>query len=266
MLGDEDKKYIQQVMETLLYYARAVHSTMLVALSTITSDQERPIKSTMEKVDQILDYSASQEEENLTHHASNMVLSVHINASYLSEPKAISRAGGHFFLSRDCDSLPNTVDVFKISQIIKSVMTSAYKAEIGPMYINARDSVPTRKTMIEMGHYYPQTLMQTENLAANSVVANNVQPIRTDEMYMRFHWIRFWDAQGQSHCYWMPVTMNFANYWTNHPPASHHKNMRPVFLTSSRHIEDLHRLNGQASTKVALAQVIDDNTTATRVC
>ena len=109
-------------------------------------------------------------------------------------------------------------------------MISTDKAKIGAMYINARESVPTRKTMIEMGHYHPRTPMKTNNLAANSVVTNNVQPIRTDAMYTRFHWIRFWDAQGQSRYYWMPVTMNLANYWTNHPPASHHKNMRPVFF------------------------------------
>ena len=36
------KKYIQQVLGTFLYYARAVDSTMLVALSAIASEQSRP--------------------------------------------------------------------------------------------------------------------------------------------------------------------------------------------------------------------------------
>jgi hypothetical protein len=37
LLSKEEKKYIQQVLGTFLYYARAVDSTMLTALSSITS-------------------------------------------------------------------------------------------------------------------------------------------------------------------------------------------------------------------------------------
>ena len=39
VLGKETKKYIQQVLGTFLYYARAVDPTMLVALSAIASEQ-----------------------------------------------------------------------------------------------------------------------------------------------------------------------------------------------------------------------------------
>ena len=106
----------------------------------------------MEKLDQSLDYAASKEEVALTYLASNMVITFHINASYLSEPKARSRSGGHFFLSCDCDSPPNNVSVIPISHIIKSVMTSAAEAKIGAMYINTCEAFPTCKTMIEMGH------------------------------------------------------------------------------------------------------------------
>ena len=48
---------------------------------------------------QLLDYLASQKEAVLTYSASEMILAVHSNAGYLNEPKARSRAGGHFFLS-----------------------------------------------------------------------------------------------------------------------------------------------------------------------
>ena len=74
MLGKENKKYIHQVLRTFLYYARAVDRTILVALSAIASEQASPTKSTMEKVDQFLDYAASQEQAVLTYEASDMVL------------------------------------------------------------------------------------------------------------------------------------------------------------------------------------------------
>ena len=70
---------------------------MLLALSAIAADQAAPTKNKLEKVDQLLDYAASQEEAVITYQASGMVLVIHSNASYLSEPKARSRAGGHFF-------------------------------------------------------------------------------------------------------------------------------------------------------------------------
>ena len=143
MLGKENKKYIQQVLGTLLYYARAVDPTMLVALSAITSEQAPPTKSTMEKVDMFLDYSASQEQAVLTYKASGMILAVHSNASYLSESKSRSRAGGHFFMSKDVSFPPKKGDVLNLAQIMKTVMSPAAEAEIGAMYVNARKSLPS---------------------------------------------------------------------------------------------------------------------------
>ena len=70
VLGKEDKKFIQQVTGTLLYYARAVDSTLLTPLSANASQQAAPTVATMEKVRQILDYVASQEEAVLTFNAS----------------------------------------------------------------------------------------------------------------------------------------------------------------------------------------------------
>ncbi len=55
----------------------------------------------MERVRQLLDYAASQEEAVLTYHASNMILAVHSDTGYLNESKSRSWAGGHFFLSHN---------------------------------------------------------------------------------------------------------------------------------------------------------------------
>ena len=60
VLGKENKIYIQQVLGTFLYYVRAVDPTTLFTLSAIASEQAYPTGSTMEKVDQFLDYEASQ--------------------------------------------------------------------------------------------------------------------------------------------------------------------------------------------------------------
>ena len=52
-------------------------TTILSALSAITSEQASPTKSKMKKVDQFLDYAASQEQAVLTYKAPVMVLAAH---------------------------------------------------------------------------------------------------------------------------------------------------------------------------------------------
>jgi hypothetical protein len=79
---------------------------MLVALGSITSTQANATKKTFAEVLWLLNYAASNPDAKIMYTASNMVLHIHSNNSYLSEPKARSRAGGHFFLS-DLSLSPN---------------------------------------------------------------------------------------------------------------------------------------------------------------
>ena len=78
------------------HYACAVDSTMLVTLSAIASQQAKPTVETMRKTLKFLDYVSTHPDAILTFSASNIVLNVHSDASHLIEPKARSRAGGHF--------------------------------------------------------------------------------------------------------------------------------------------------------------------------
>jgi len=110
---------------------------MLPALSAIASSQATPTQSTMEKIELFLNYAASHPDAIVTYRASHMVLALHSNASYLSEPKARSRAGGQFFLSENKEDPTNNGVVLNTTQIIKSVMSSASEAELGAMFINA---------------------------------------------------------------------------------------------------------------------------------
>lgn len=57
-----------------------------------------------------------------------MILVVHSDASYLSKPKARSKASGHFFLSDDSNSPPNNGDTLNIAHNIKWVMSSVTEA------------------------------------------------------------------------------------------------------------------------------------------
>ena len=212
LLLAEDKTFIQQVLGVLLYYGRAVDATILVALSSIASMQAAPTELTMKLIKMLLDYVATNPDAILTYKKSNMVLMVHSDASYLSEPGARSRAGGHFFMSTDTDNPPNNGAVLNMSQIIKSVMSSAAEAELGALYINACEAVAIRQLLNEMGHKQPRTPIQTDNSTALGVVTNNIQPRRTKAMDMRYYWLRCRDAQGQFKYYWKPGPTNLADY------------------------------------------------------
>ena len=69
-------------MGTVLYYMRAVDGTMLTTLSALATEQAKPTTTKMKNM---------THQKVLTYKASNMVLMVHSNTSYLNEPKARSK-------------------------------------------------------------------------------------------------------------------------------------------------------------------------------
>lgn len=78
-----DKKCVQEVLGTLLYYARAIDCTMLPALGTLATQQATPTMATLTAITQLLNYCATNPEATLRYTASDMVLHVESDASYL---------------------------------------------------------------------------------------------------------------------------------------------------------------------------------------
>ena len=97
-LNKDEIKKVQRIIGGILYYARAVDMTVLMALSTIASEQTAGTEQTMAKALQVLDYLATHPDATVKFRASDMILNIHSDASYLTEPKARSRACGHFFM------------------------------------------------------------------------------------------------------------------------------------------------------------------------
>jgi hypothetical protein len=218
---------------------RAVNGTLLCPISAIASQSSKPTEDTTKYTMQFLDYVATQEETILTFNSSDMKLAVHSNASYLSEPKARSRAGGHFFLSNDSTIPPNNGAILNIAHVIRHVMSSATKAELAALYIIAGEAVYIRIILEEMGHAQPPTPLQTDNAMAEAVTNGKVQPKRTKAMDMQLHWLCNHECQKQFRIYWRPGKLNYADYWTKHHSGTHHQNMRKEFLTPNTVIEML---------------------------
>jgi hypothetical protein len=65
---------------TLLYYARAIDCTMLVALGTLAT--AKTTLDTAQGLTQLLNYAATHPDATLKYIASDMILHVHSDASY----------------------------------------------------------------------------------------------------------------------------------------------------------------------------------------
>ena len=52
---------------------------------------------------------------------------------------------------------PNNGAILNIAQNIRAVMSSAVEAELGALYINAREAVYICQILEEMGHKQPRT-------------------------------------------------------------------------------------------------------------
>ena len=124
-------------------------------------------------------------------------------------------------------------------------MSSATEAELGALYIMAREAVYIRIVLEELGYKQPPTPIQTDNAMAEAVINAKIQPKRTKAMGMRFHWLRCRERQQQFRFYWRPGKTNFADYWTKHHSAKHHKNIRREFLTPYVILEMLRQEKGE---------------------
>ena len=72
---------------------------MLPALGTLATQQATPTVATLTAITHLLNYCATHPEATLRFTASDMVLHVENDASYLSETRGRSRAASSHFLS-----------------------------------------------------------------------------------------------------------------------------------------------------------------------
>ena len=128
-------------------------------------------------------------------------------------------------------------------------MSLAVEAELGALYLNAKEAIYLRKILHEMGHIQPCTPILTDNTTAEGVINKKIQPKCTKAMDMRFHWLRDCKAQGQLKFTWCPGKSNLADYFTKHHPPAHHVKIRSEFLTKVRDLAEIRRQKTQGQTK-----------------
>jgi hypothetical protein len=176
-MSDEQTKKLQQVVGTFLFYARAIDPAMLHALNALAAAQSNGTQATAEALIHLLNYSTTHPDAKILYHASDMLLHIHSNASYLTEAEAHSRAGGHHFLSDNPNNQPPRPNgpILNIAKILRNVMSSAAEAEVGALFLNAKEGTVLRTTLEEMGHPQPPTPLQTDNSTADGIINGTIK-------------------------------------------------------------------------------------------
>ena len=228
-ISKDQKLFTQQVTGKFLYYARSIDDTMLHMLNELATLVNTGTQETMKAVTHFLNYCASNPDAEKLYRASDMILTIDGDAAYLVAAMARSRAGGFHYLGNKDGTLFNG-SIYVLAKIIKNVMGSAAEAECGGLYMNAKQAIPERMTLIELGHPQPATPLKTDNSTADGIMNSTVKQQRSKAIDMRFYWLRDRVEQGQFRIYWAPGSENFADYFTKHHPPSLHKRVRSIYL------------------------------------
>ena len=217
----------------ILYYARAINLTLLPGLSGIASEQATATEATEARALQLLDYISTHPHAVVRYYASDMILNIHSDASYLSERDARSRVAGHYFLG----SVPQATkpirlngSIFTLYKILKFVVASAAEAELGALFLNCKEGTIIRLILEELGHKQPPTPIHCDNMTAAGIANDTVKKHRSRSMEMRFFWVTDQVKQKIFDVQWHPGLENLGDYFTKHFIGKHHQQVRPWYL------------------------------------
>ena len=198
----------------------------------------------MRDVQHLLDYLATHSEAKVRYYASEMVLNIHSDASYLSEPEAKSRLAGHFFMGsipRKGKSIKMNGAIYVACGVLRIVVCSAAEAELAALFLNIKEGKVLRLTLMELGHPQPPTPVHCDNSTAAGIANDSVKKQRSRSMEMRFFWVTDQVKNGTVDVQWHPGLENLADYYTKHFEAGHHRTARPWYLHEPQSVRWLPR-------------------------
>ena len=98
----------------------------------------------MKKAKQLLNYLATYPNATIRFQASDMIMNIHSDASYLSESDARSRACGHFLMGwtpKDGNPIKLNGAFFTLCAILRFVVASVAEAELGALFLNCKEGI-----------------------------------------------------------------------------------------------------------------------------
>ena len=232
VLSNKEIKRVQEAVGAFAWYARSTDPTMAKTLSSIATRQATATEKVKAELHQFLDYCATHPDSKVRYIASDMTLALHSDASHLSEPKSKSRAGGHFYLTRNNGMDLNNGAILTLSKIIKHVVGSASESEVAALFYNCKAALPLRIALQEMGHKQPSTPVVTDNSAAEGLINKTMVPKAAKSYDLKFNWLKCREAQSQFDLIWKRGKDNRADFHTKDHPIHTYKQERSNFVVT----------------------------------
>jgi len=214
--------YVQEVVGVFLYYSRAVDPLMITAINKIGSRQAGADVSILPDIERFFQYAARWHSNVMRIHASDMILNVHSDASYLSETKARSRAGAFMCMGTELHGARPNAPVLYLSVIISTIVDSATAAEYTAAFIAAQAATSLRLTLGELGYMQPATQITCDNACAVGIANDAFNQKRSKTIDMRYHCIRDQVRLGNFTVIWQPGKINLADLFIKAHSVHHH--------------------------------------------
>ena len=91
-------------------------------------------------------------------------------------------------------------------------MDSAAEAEAAATHMNAKEAIPARQCLEEMGWAQPPTRIRTDNATAKGFVNNTIKPKRSKTFDRQFWWLKDREEQKHFEIVWEAGIYNLAGF------------------------------------------------------
>ena len=118
--------------------------------------------------------------------------------------------------------------VLTLAQIMKYVVSSAAEAEMTALFLTAKEMVPLRNTLTEMGWKQPPTPLQYDSSSTVGMTNRTLITRNSKSWDLRLHWLRCREAQTQFRFYWDKGPNNDGDYRSKHHPDIYHETKRSM--------------------------------------
>jgi hypothetical protein len=217
LASEDDKKLLQSVVGTLLYYSRAVDPSICTAVHELGSIQSSPSLNDMKKMEKLLQYVSKHRNMGIRFYASSMLLQCMSDASFLCRPRARSVCGLHCYLG-DENAINGPISCN--SKMISCVVASVAEAEFAGGFQVAQLAVYYQRILYDLGYPQPPTIIRIDNTVAIGLATASINAKRSKSMDMRFFWIVDRVKQGQFIIKHIRGEWNIADHFTKPLPKS----------------------------------------------
>ena len=273
-----EKTWIQRVVGSLLFYARALDLSILTAVCQLSSYQSNPTQLDLTAAHRLLNYVSSHPNPHKTIHPSSMALWACTDASYLSRPKSGSVAGCSVGLgdpppyllnpppeSRR-QSLKDKQSLVRASRLLQShpsylppsltthnaplhafcqripvVVASVAEAEYAAAFGGGQVLAELSLTLTNLGH--PQQsppLLFVDNECAIGLATSSVRPKKSKSIDMRLDWLKERVSQNLLRLVFLPGLINPADFFTKILPVYRHIAALPFLHGTPYHPQPPH--------------------------